>query len=147
MMRIFRRWHWVILALVIVTSATATVRSLVHHPSFKMHPQLPIPFVLSTAQILHTLGPWLAERSHVPVYLPSPYLQMVSHQTKLLDVGYATLPIARGFHVAFMFPGAAHSKREALQLPAAGMEYLGAIWGLSAPLDGKPWFPNWDGFA
>ncbi|MCL4520417.1 MAG: hypothetical protein M1415_02325 [Firmicutes bacterium] len=142
MMRIFRRWHWVILALVIVTSATATVRSLVHHPSFKMHPQLPIPFVLSTAQILHTLGPWLAERSHVPVYLPSPYLQMVSHQTKLLDVGYATLPIARGFHVAFMFPGAAHSKREALQLPAAGMEYLGAIWGLSAPTRWKTLVPK-----
>ena len=129
MMRFFRRWHWTILALLVVTSGTAAVRTLVHHPSSRVQRQLRIPFVLSTAQILHKLGPWLAEHSVVPVYLPS--LQAVSHQSKLA-VGYTTLPNARGFHVALMFPGVAHSKHEALQLPAAGSYYLGAIWGFSA---------------
>lgn len=130
MRRMARRWQGTILTLAIVTSGAVVARTLGRHSSSSVQQPLRIPFVLSTAQIVDTLGPWLAEHSHIPVYLPSPYFQR--HQIKRLDVGYAILPNAQGFHVAFLFPGMAHSKREALRLPAAGAGYLGAIWGVSA---------------
>lgn len=120
-----RRWPWILLTFIMVTSRVAAASALGRHASSGRSQPLHIPFELSTAQIIHGLGPWLAEHSHIPVYLPSPFFER--HPSRL-DVGYAVLPHAQGFHVAFLFPEAAHSKREALQLPAAGAGYLGAIW-------------------
>ena len=112
-----------------------TIRVLV----IKHDPQAhPLPLVMTPAQVVHRLGPWLARHTSLPVYLPAvSQFKSKPLYARALDVGYATLRRG-GYHVALLLAPdtAVHSPATALKAQPAGQHYVAGLWVL--PLT-APW--------
>jgi len=95
-----------------------------------------LPLVLSYAQVIHRLGPWLAARSAVAVDLPSVSLiNGIGGIGQKLAVGYQILQ-GGGYRVVFVLPGMATTANQVFHLPIGGAGYVGSIWALPAT---APW--------